>query len=138
MATTTRAGFRLLLRRGNRRPLPRAFLDRLYDDFDRGTRAAVLRLYRSVADVGAAGDQLARELRPLDRPALVLWGRHDPYLRVEHAERQREAFPHAEVRVLERSGHWPFADDPAAVAIALRAFLARHADGAAPALREVA
>jgi pimeloyl-ACP methyl ester carboxylesterase/2-polyprenyl-6-methoxyphenol hydroxylase-like FAD-dependent oxidoreductase len=135
MATTTRPGFRLLLRRGNKRPLPRRFVDRMYDDFDRGTRAAVLRLYRSVPDVGAAGERRARALRALDRPALVLWGRHDPYLPVRHAERQRAAFPRAEVRVLDRSGHWPFVDDPAAVATALRGFLARHATATAePAL----
>ncbi|MEZ0284562.1 MAG: alpha/beta fold hydrolase, partial [Thermoleophilia bacterium] len=127
MAATTRLGFRALMRRGNPRGLPRAFVDRMYDDFDRGTRRAVLDLYRSVADVGAAGERLAAALRPLDRPALVLWGRRDPYLPVAHAERQREAFPGAEVRVLERSGHWPFADDPAAVAEAVTGFLARHA-----------
>ncbi len=101
MATTTRVGFRALLRRGNPRGLPRALVDRMYDDFDRGTRRAVLDLYRSVADVGAAGERLAAALRPLDRPALVLWGRADPYLPVVHAERQREAFPGAEVVVLE-------------------------------------
>ena len=94
------------------------------DDFDRGTLPAVLDLYRSVDDVGAAGERLAAALRPLDRPALVLWGRRDPYLPVAHAERQREAFPGAEVRVLERSGHWPFVDDPAAVAAAVDRFLA--------------
>ncbi len=31
-----------------------------------------------------AGQRLAAALRPLDRPALVLWGRHDPYLPVAH------------------------------------------------------
>ncbi len=65
---------------GTPRGLPRAFVDGMYDDFDRGTRRAVLGLYRSVPDVGAAGERLAAALRPLDRPALVLWGRHDPYL----------------------------------------------------------
>ena len=79
------------------------------------TRRAVLELYRSVPDVAAAGERLARALRPLDRPALVLWGRHDPYLPVTLAARQRDAFPRAEIRVLERSGHWPFVDDPATV-----------------------
>jgi hypothetical protein len=29
--------------------------------------------------------------------------------------RQREAFPSAEIVVLEDSGQWPFADDPEAV-----------------------
>jgi pimeloyl-ACP methyl ester carboxylesterase/2-polyprenyl-6-methoxyphenol hydroxylase-like FAD-dependent oxidoreductase len=126
MATTTRPGFRLLLRRGNRPPLPRPFVDRMYDDFDRETRAAVLRLYRSVADVGAAGEQRARELRALDRPALVVWGRNDPYLGVRHAERERLAFPRAELMVLDRAGHWPFVDDPRAVAAAVTSFLQRQ------------
>jgi pimeloyl-ACP methyl ester carboxylesterase len=127
MATTTRAGFRLLLRRGNPRGLPRAFVDRMYDDFDGHTRRAVLQLYRSVPDVAAAGERLAAALRPLDRPALVLWGRHDPYLPAALAARQRDAFPHAEIRVLERSGHWPFIDDHDTVAAAITAFLDRHA-----------
>ena len=132
MAATTRAGFRLALRRGNPRGLPRAFVDRMYDDFDRHTRRAVLRLYRSLPDVAAAGETLAAALRPLDRPALVLWGRHDPYLPATLAPRQRDAFPHAEVHVLERSGHWPFVDDPATVTAAIDRFLARRAEQQAP------
>jgi pimeloyl-ACP methyl ester carboxylesterase len=112
-ATATRSGFRLLLGRGNPRGLPRDFIDRMYDDYDRATRRAVLRLYRSTPpDFGGA---LAPRLRELDRPALVVWGAADPYIPVEQAERQRESFPHAQVVVLERSGHWPFVDDPAAV-----------------------
>ena len=123
MATTTRAGFRALLRRGQRRPLPRPFVDRMYDDFDRGTRRAVLELYRSVDDVGAAGRELAARLRPLDRPALVLWGGRDPYIGAQHAEREREAFPRARVRVLPDSGHWPFVDAADDVALEIAAFL---------------
>jgi pimeloyl-ACP methyl ester carboxylesterase len=126
MATTTRPGFRLLLRRGNPRGLPQAFVDRMYDDFDRHTRRAVLDLYRSVPDVSAAGTRLAAALRPLDRPALVLWGRHDPYLPTSLAERQRHAFPRADVQILERSGHWPFIDDPGTVTTEIAAFLDRH------------
>jgi len=128
MAATTRAGFRLLLSRGNPRGLPRAFVERMYDDFDRHTRRAVLDLYRSVPDVAAAGERLAAALRPLDRPALVLWGRHDPYLPAALADRQRDAFPHADIRVLQRSGHWAFVDDPQTVTAAIKQFLARHAD----------
>jgi pimeloyl-ACP methyl ester carboxylesterase len=127
MATTTRPGFRLLLRRGQPRPLPRAFLDRMYDDFDRDTRRAVLALYRSVGDVSAESGHRAAALRPLDRPALVLWGRHDPYLPAALAERQREAFPRATVRILERCAHWPFVDDPATVTQEIVAFADRHA-----------
>jgi pimeloyl-ACP methyl ester carboxylesterase/2-polyprenyl-6-methoxyphenol hydroxylase-like FAD-dependent oxidoreductase len=132
MATTTRLGFRLLLRRGNPRGLPRPFVDRMYHDFDRATRDAVLELYRSIPDVARDGERLARALRPLDRPALVLWGRRDPYIPVTNAERQRAAFPRAEIRVLERSGHWPFVDDPATVTAALTGFLAKHTGVPAP------
>jgi pimeloyl-ACP methyl ester carboxylesterase/2-polyprenyl-6-methoxyphenol hydroxylase-like FAD-dependent oxidoreductase len=136
MATTTRPGFRLLLRRGQPRPLPRPFVDRMYDDFDRHTRRAVLALYRSVPDVGAAGRDLAAALRPLDRPATVIWGRHDPYLRLKQAEREREAFPRAEMLVLDNAGHWPFVDQPRWVADALSRHLASHAGAAGDLVRE--
>ena len=124
MATTTRSGFRLLLRHGNRPPLPRAFVDRMYDDMDVGTRRAILKLYRATGDPGGAPAELLKAaLRPLDRPALVLWGGRDPYLPVEQADRQREAFPSARVVILERSGHWPFVDDPEGVAGPVLSFL---------------
>jgi pimeloyl-ACP methyl ester carboxylesterase len=41
---------------------------------------------------------------------LVIWGRHDPYLPPALADRQREAFPGAEVQALDGRGHWPFID----------------------------
>lgn len=107
-ATATRPAFRLLLRHGNRPPLPRAFVDRMYDDMDAGTKHAILALYRATDDPGGepAGMRSAA-LRPLDRPTLVVWGRNDPYVPVEQAERQRETFPSARVVVLDRSGHGP-------------------------------
>jgi len=110
MSLTNRIGFRAALRSGNPRGLPGPFADRMYGDFDRRTRRAVLRLYRSVDDVAGEGRRLASALRPLDRSALVIWGKQDPYLPAALAERQREAFPDAEVHVLEDSGHWPFVD----------------------------
>ena len=125
MATTTRPGFRLLLKHGNPHGLPSPFVNRMYDDFDRGTRRAVLRLYRATDDPAGTSEQLSVALRPLNRPALVVWGAHDPYLPVELAERQREAFPSAQIVVLQGSGHWPFADDPKAVEEGLVPFLRR-------------
>lgn len=128
MALTNRPAFRLLLRRGNPRGLPPDFVDRMYDDFDRHTRRAVLRLYRSARDIDNQGRQLAEALRPLDRPALVIWGSQDPYVPASLAERQREVFPGAEIVLLDDSGHWPFIDNPEGVARALLPFL-RHAVG---------
>ena len=112
MATTTRAGTGLLLRHGNPRGLPEPALDRMHRDFDRATRRAVLRLYRAESHPDRLARAQSDALRPLDRPALVVWGRHDPYLPVTLAARQRDAFPRAEVHVLDGSGHWPFLDDP--------------------------
>ncbi len=110
MATATRAGFGASMRQGQTRRLPGPFLDRMFADFDRDTRAAILRLYRSVGDLEEATREAVAALRPLELPALVIWGENDPYLPADLAERQLEAFPGAEVHVLERSGHWPFVD----------------------------
>jgi pimeloyl-ACP methyl ester carboxylesterase len=94
----------------------------MYDDYDGATKRTVLRLYRNRPndDVLRAASTL---FRGLDRPALVLWGAKDPFVPVRHAEQQRESFPRAEVKVLPESGHWPFADDPEAVAEAVVPFL---------------
>jgi len=126
MAITTRPGFDLLLKHGNPRGLPKAFVDRMYDDFDWGTRRAVLKLYRATSDLDGPARQQAAALGPLDRPALVVWGARDPYVPVRYAERQREVFPNASVVVLEDSGHWPFADDPERVAREVIPFLRRN------------
>jgi pimeloyl-ACP methyl ester carboxylesterase len=45
---------------------------------------------------------------------------------VKFAERQREVFPHAEVSILSDSGHWPFIDNPEAVAQTIVPFLRRQ------------
>ena len=128
-ATTTRSGLRTALRHGNPRGLPRAFVDRMYDDMDARTSRAILRLYRATDDPSAIGRRHADALRPLDRPALVVWGAHDPYLPVAMAARQLEVFPSAELAVLQDSGHWPFADNPDAVGRLVEPFLRRTVSG---------
>jgi pimeloyl-ACP methyl ester carboxylesterase len=123
MATTSRWAFRLLVGRwGNPRGLPAEFVDRMYRDFDRATRRAVLRLYRSFADPAGWSAARSATLIELDLPVLVVWGAHDPYIGVAQAEIQRRTFPRAEVVVLPGSGHWPFADDPDGVEAAADAF----------------
>src|SRR5205807_990137 len=87
-----------------------AFLDRMYDHYDRRTRRAVLELYRATDDPGQEAPELAAALRERDVPALVIWGEHDAYLPASFAARQRELVPNAEVHVLPGSGHWPFID----------------------------
>jgi pimeloyl-ACP methyl ester carboxylesterase len=123
MASTTKAGMRLLLKHGNPRGLPQPYFDHVYQTFDNGTKRAVLRLYRNTRNTEDGARQFTTALRPLDLPALIVWGAHDPYIPVAFAERQRLVFPHAEVKILPGSGHWPFVDDPHSVAQAVLPFL---------------
>jgi pimeloyl-ACP methyl ester carboxylesterase len=126
MATPSRRVFRMLLDKDEPRPLPRAFVDRMYDDMDRWTRRAILSLYRPDFDWNARSHELARTLRKLDLPALVVWGAHDRYIPVAQAARQLVSLPSAETVVLPASGHWPHVDDPAGVDAAVVPFLRRH------------
>lgn len=126
MAGATKPAVKLLLRHGNPRGLPDPFLDRMWRDYDRGTRRAVLKLYRATPDPAGLARRLHAMLRPLGLPALVVWGARDPYLRVDLAYRQRETFPGADVIILDDSGHWPYADNPEAVATAVVPFLRRQ------------
>jgi pimeloyl-ACP methyl ester carboxylesterase len=110
MAATTRDSFREAIQASNPRRLPEEFVERMYDDYDRGTRCAALRHYRSGFENPNRGREQAEALRPHRRPALVIWGEADPFIPVEQAERQREAFPDARIEILPNSGHWPFVD----------------------------
>jgi pimeloyl-ACP methyl ester carboxylesterase len=127
-AATSRAGMNMALRRGQPRPLPEEAFELFYRaNKDRGTQRAILRLYR--ASPASALESPGPRLHELDRPTLVVWGRHDPYFKVEQAERQKRAFPSAEVVVLEQSGHWPMWDAPEEVEAAVIPFLTRQLGG---------
>jgi pimeloyl-ACP methyl ester carboxylesterase len=87
-----------------------AFVDLIWDHFDRGTQAAVLRLYRS-----ADPDRLAAAGVRLDRitaPALVVWGLRDRYLPARFGAAWAERLPDAELVEASRAGHWPWIDAP--------------------------
>lgn len=104
---------RRMLPRQEPRGLPAEFLDGIH--YSPRTRRAVLALYRATDDPGAAATEFAAFMASKDIPALVIWGEHDVYLPSSYAERQRDAFPSADVHILSASGHWPFADAPETV-----------------------
>lgn len=118
-------------RKVNPKGLPPAFVDEMYDNFDRATRRTVLALYRATDDPGAMADAMGPAFSALNKPALVVWGAKDPYIDVQYAERQGEFFDVQDVVILPDSGHWPFQDDPQAVAQAVLPFLAAQLSGAA-------
>lgn len=124
-ATATRPLFRFLVNVQEPRGLPCEFVERMYDQFDRRTRRAVLKLYRATPDPGGMSENLIGLFRPRDIPALVIWGEDDAYLPSSFAQGQQQAFPSAEAHVLPASGHWPFADAPEVVERLLVEFLAR-------------
>lgn len=114
-ATTSRSGMAMLLRlaRGDRSPMPPAFLDSIWEHWDTGTRRAVLELYRHADPprLAAAGANLSR----LACPALVLWGERDVYLPTRFARAYAAALPDATVELLPGVGHWPWIDRPGCV-----------------------
>lgn len=122
-ATLTRPTYKAALNAMNPKPLPEPFLDRMYDDFDSGTRAAVPVLYRNALPFDRYAPELTAALRPLDLPALVVWGKDDSYLPVDLAYRQRQVFPHARITVFPGVGHFPFADVPDQTLTAVTDFL---------------
>ncbi len=123
-AVTVRAAFRRAITKQEPRGLPREFVDGMYDNYDRRTRRAVLDIYRDLKKVGESAKELIPLLAATEIPCLVVWGAGDPYIPVSFADRQRSPFPSAEVHILPDSGHWPFIDDPPAVAELLTDFLA--------------
>jgi len=114
-ATTTKAGMALLMRqaRSDLTPMPPEFVEMVWSHWDKGTRAAVLALYRH-----ADPDRLTeagRDLGHLACPALVLWGDGDRYLPVRFGEAYAAALPDARLEVIEGAGHWPWIDDPTVI-----------------------
>jgi pimeloyl-ACP methyl ester carboxylesterase len=83
-------------------------------------RATILELYRSAVHIGA---EWQPDLERLDVPAMVIWGRDDPYVPLEWAERLAPRM-HAELVVLDCGHWWPF-ERPRETAAALLSLWSR-------------
>lgn len=75
------------------------------------------------------GGELARvdfgpRMQELTMPLLVLAGRHDQVVPVQRAQAAAALAPHAELLVLEQSGHFPFVEETETTMTAIRRFLA--------------
>jgi pimeloyl-ACP methyl ester carboxylesterase len=122
---SNRAAFKAVLNSANPKPLPDAFIDRMYDDTDAGLKRAQLALYRATPSFKTLSDAVAAKLGPLGLPALVVWGEADSYVPVEFAKQQSQYF-RADIHTLPNAGHWPMVDEPERVRELVIPFLQRH------------
>jgi pimeloyl-ACP methyl ester carboxylesterase len=99
--------------RGDWSPHDPAFVDMIWEHLDAGTKAAILRLYRSADPdrLAAAGERLGS----LEGPALVVWGMRDRYLPGSFGAAYAARLPGAELVELPRAGHWPWIDEPSVI-----------------------
>jgi pimeloyl-ACP methyl ester carboxylesterase len=85
-------------------------LDRLGDS---GRRGAFLNTVRAVIDGhGQKVSALDRLALISNVPVLVVWGKQDHVIPVEHADLVRESLPDAEIVLLEGIGHTPHLSQP--------------------------
>jgi pimeloyl-ACP methyl ester carboxylesterase len=112
MGFTTKWGLRRSLRGAAPALAQPEKLDPLWERFDHGTQRAILKLYRSAPahELARAGERLGQ----IGRPALVVWGKDDPYLPASFAEGYARALD-GRLLALEQTGHWPWLDRPEVV-----------------------
>ena len=110
MGATTRWSMARALRPAFAGPVPPRFVEGAWRHFDQGTQRAILRLYRSAPESQLAGfgDALSR----IHAPALVAWGRLDPYIPSRFGDEYAAKFPGGRVEQIDEAGHWPWLDRP--------------------------
>jgi pimeloyl-ACP methyl ester carboxylesterase len=105
--------------------LPDNWADRIAGHLlPRGTKRAVLRLYRSTRQ--AHLDALIEPLRAADLDALVVFGDADVYIPAKQAQRQRQVFPRVRTEMLPGVGHWAWLEQPDRVAEFVVPFLRKR------------
>ncbi len=90
---------------------------------DPALRRAFAGVYAAAMREFAHSKTLAARLRTWSGPTLILWGRNDRYIPLRALRDTQAVYPAAQTTILERAGHVLMADQPAATAAALRAFL---------------
>jgi pimeloyl-ACP methyl ester carboxylesterase len=80
---------------------------------DPANRQAFVRTLRSVIDLSGQAVSAHDRLYLASRlPTLIVWGRRDPIIPVEHATAAHAAVPESRLVIFEDSGHFPHAEEP--------------------------
>ena len=94
-----------------------------------GAHAAFLKTLRGFVSIGGfAQDQmqsLQQDMRAMNKPALVIWGKQDKFVPCSHAEILRSRLPRAEICLFDRCGHLPQIEHSQPFNEAVLSFLAR-------------
>lgn len=90
--------------------------------YQASTTPTALHLATDTAARGTPED-LGDALTTIQAPALVVWGRHDPFAGPDYADALAGALPRGDLVVLGRTAHHPQAERPDAVAALVDAFL---------------
>jgi pimeloyl-ACP methyl ester carboxylesterase len=86
-------------------------------------RHAFIHTVRSVIDArGQRINACDRLYLASKMPSLIVWGRHDRIIPVEHAQPAHELMPGSRLELFDDSGHFPHLDDPLRFARTLESF----------------
>jgi pimeloyl-ACP methyl ester carboxylesterase len=92
---------------------------------DGDARAAFLHTLRSVIDPGGQRVSALDRLYLAERmPLLILWGKRDPIIPIEHGRYAHALIENSRLVEIEDAGHFPMLDDPYRVAEELAEFVA--------------
>ena len=87
-------------------------------------RSAFIHTLRAVIDpTGQRINASDRLYLAAKMPSLIIWGRRDRIIPVEHAQPAHEAMPGSRLELFDESGHFPHLDDPVRFARTLEQFL---------------
>ena len=80
---------------------------------DRDARAAFVHTLRTIVDPGGQRVNATDRLYLAENvPFMLIWGRRDRIIPVEHGLAAHELVPSSRLEVFERAGHFPHVDDP--------------------------
>jgi pimeloyl-ACP methyl ester carboxylesterase len=92
---------------------------------DPESRAAFVHTLRASVDVtGQRVQAVDRLYLAGELPLLILWGARDRIIPVDHGRRAHELVPDSRFEIFERSGHFPFLDEPKRFVDTLRDWIA--------------